>query len=255
MQLGLVTYNLARDWDLTTLIQNCETTGFTAVELRTTHAHGVEPHLDAAGRQKVREQFSGSQVRLLSLGTTCEFHSPDPQVARQNVEQCGEFALLARDVGALGVKVRPNGFPEGVPVSQTLAQIGKALRECGEAAAPFGVQIWLEVHGWGTSELPHIRTILDHADHPNVLACWNSNQTDKDASGGIAENFRLVADRIGSVHINELYRADYPYRELFRLLREWGYQGYCLAELGSTSSDPVTVMRYYRALFDALSAA
>lgn len=253
MELGLVTYNLARDWDLPTLLQNCEAAGFTAVELRTTHAHGVEPELDRAGRDRVREQFARSPVRLLSFGTTCEFHSPDPEVVRQNIDRCREFALLACDLGALGVKVRPNGFPEGVPVPETLAQIGQALRECGEAVAPLGVQVWLEVHGRGTSELPHVRTILDHADHPNVLACWNSNQTDKDPSGSINSNFRLVANRIGSVHINELYRADYPYRELFRLLRESGYTGYCLAELGNISSDALTVMRYYRALFDALA--
>ncbi len=52
----------------------------------------------------------------------------------------------------------------------------------------------------------------------------------------------------------ELYRTDYPYRDLFRLLRESGYQGYCLAELSQESSDPVTVMKYYRALFDALNS-
>ena len=70
--------------------------------------------------------------------------------------------------------------------------------------------------------------------------------------GAKVSNFRLLADRIGEVHINELYREEYPYRDLFRLLRESGYQGYCLAELGQTSSDPLTVMRYYRALFNEL---
>jgi sugar phosphate isomerase/epimerase len=252
MHLGLVTYNLARAWDLPTLLAHCEKTGFEAVELRTTHAHGVEPELSPAERARVRETFSASGVRLLSLGTTCEFHSPDPEEVRRNIARCAEFAELARDVGAAGVKVRPNGLPEGVPVSQTLEQIGKALGECGEAAAACGAQVWLEVHGRETGDLRHIRAILDHAGHPNVLACWNSNGTDKDETGGIESNFRLVADRIGSVHINELYRPDYPYGELFRLLRESGYQGYCLAELGAESSDPLTVMRYYKALFDAL---
>jgi sugar phosphate isomerase/epimerase len=252
MRLGLVTYNLARDWDLPTLLDHCEQTGFEGVELRTTHAHGVEPELDAAGRERVRRAFEGRRVRLVSLGTVCEFHSSDPEIVRENVARCGDFALLARDLGAVGVKVRPNGFPEGVPVPQTLEQIGRALRECGEAARPHEVQIWLEVHGRGTSELPHVRAMVDRADHPNVRVCWNSNQTDKDTAGGIEESFRLVADRIGSVHINELYRKDYPYRDLFRLLRESGYHGWCLAELGQTSSDPLTVMRYYRALFDEL---
>ncbi len=252
MHLGLVTYNLAKDWDLDTLIANCEATGFKAVELRTTHAHGVEPELDAAGRARVRECFSRTSVRLLSLGSVCEFHSADPDVVRRHVATCGDFARLAHDVGARGVKVRPNGFPEGVPQEQTLAQIGRALRECGDVAAPLGVEIWLEVHGRGTSEPSHIRTILDHADHPAVKACWNSNPTDRDESGGIVDNYFRLDGRIGNVHINELYRTEYPYRDLFCLLRQSGYEGYCLAELGHPSSDPLTVMRYYHALFQEL---
>ena len=28
MKLGTVTYNLAQDWDIPTIIKNCETTGF-----------------------------------------------------------------------------------------------------------------------------------------------------------------------------------------------------------------------------------
>lgn len=253
MRLGLVTYNLANDWDLPTLIQRCEETGFEAVELRTTHGHGVEPELDAAGRERVRDLFARTRVRLLSFGTVCEFHSPDPAEVRRHVERCAEFIELAADLSAAGVKVRPNGLPEGVPVRKTLDQIGRALRECGERAAARGVQVWLEVHGRGTSEPAHVRTILEHADHPAVLACWNSNQTDKDESGSVLESFLLLKERLGSVHVNELCRKDYPYRELFALLRDHDYRGYCLAELGRSSADPVTVMHYYRALFDALA--
>ena len=42
MKLGLVTYNMAKDWDVPTIIKNCQDTGFEGVELRTTHAHKVE---------------------------------------------------------------------------------------------------------------------------------------------------------------------------------------------------------------------
>ena len=51
MHLGLVTYNLAKDWDLATIIQNCQESGFEGVELRTTHAHGVEVELSARPQQ------------------------------------------------------------------------------------------------------------------------------------------------------------------------------------------------------------
>ncbi|MCW3108549.1 MAG: xylose isomerase, partial [Segetibacter sp.] len=42
MRFGLVTYQWAKDWDLSTIISNCEKAGLKGVELRTQHAHGVE---------------------------------------------------------------------------------------------------------------------------------------------------------------------------------------------------------------------
>jgi sugar phosphate isomerase/epimerase len=106
------------------------------------------------------------------------------------------------------------------------------------------------VHGAGTSDLRNIRAILDHADHPNVYVCWNSNATDL-VNGSIRETYGLVSGRIGLAHITELYNPHYPYRDLFRLLAESGYRGFCLAEIPE-SAEPERLMRYYRALFDAL---
>ncbi|MCX7016626.1 MAG: TIM barrel protein, partial [Candidatus Sumerlaeota bacterium] len=147
MQLGLVTYNLAKDWDLETIIKNCEATGFQCVELRTTHAHKVEPDLDAAQRADVRKRFEQSKVALFGLGTTCEFHSPDPAVVRQNIETCRQFIQLAADVGARAVKVRPNGLRKDVPKEKTIEQIGKALAECAAIGAEAGICVTMEVHG------------------------------------------------------------------------------------------------------------
>ena len=110
--LGLVTYNIAKDWDIPTLIANCQQTGFEAVELRTTHRHGVEPSLGQEARRSVRLQFEGTSVRLLSLGSVAEFHSPDAAEVRRHIEDCKQFLQLAHDIGALGVKVRPNGIPD-----------------------------------------------------------------------------------------------------------------------------------------------
>ena len=41
MKFGLVTYQWGKDWDLPTLIANCEKTKVLGVELRPEHAHGV----------------------------------------------------------------------------------------------------------------------------------------------------------------------------------------------------------------------
>ena len=253
MKLGLVTYNMAKDWDVPTLIEKCRTTGFEAVELRTTHAHGVEPSLSAAERQAVRRQFADSGVRLLSLGTACEYHSLDPEAVRRQIEETREFVRLGHDLGCLGVKVRPNGLHEreGVPKERTLAQIGRALTECGEFAREYGIEIWVEAHGAGTQLPQNMRAIMDAADHPNVFVCWNSNATDV-VDGSIKPSFELLKRWIRSVHITDLDNEAYPWRELFTLLRANDYDRYTLAEIPG-SSDPERVLRYYRALWRELA--
>lgn len=253
-KLGLVTYNLARAWDIPTLIARCKATGFSAVELRTTHAHSVEPDIDSARRREVRQQFEDSGIVLWGLGTVCEFHSPDPSVVRANIETCKRFCELARDVGAKGVKVRPNGLPEGVPVEKTLEQIGRALIECGRAGADNGVEIWVEVHGSGTQEPANMAKIMQYCGHPNVGITWNSNPTDvKD--GSVRASFDLLKSYIRSCHINEL-TSNYPWRELFALLKGIGYDRYTLAEIQGLETTSVVdterFMCYYRSLWQEL---
>ena len=50
MKLGLVTYMIAAQWDVPTLIEKCAALGYEGVELRTTHAHGVELALTQQAR-------------------------------------------------------------------------------------------------------------------------------------------------------------------------------------------------------------
>ncbi|MEY3282720.1 MAG: sugar phosphate isomerase/epimerase family protein [Acidobacteriota bacterium] len=249
-KLGLVTYNLAKDWDIPTIIRNCEQTGFEAVELRTTHRHGVEPGLTSEQRAEVKKQFAGSKVRLLSLGSVAEFHSPAPGVVRQNIEDCKRFLQLAHDIGALGVKVRPNGIPKDVPEEKTLAQIGAALRECGETAQQLGVEVWVEVHGRDSAHPPRMRRMMENANHPQVGICWNSNPEDL-VNGSVKPSFEMLRPWLRNTHINEIWKPEYPWRELFGLMTAAGYNRYMLAEIPETS-DPIRLMRYYRGLWLAL---
>jgi sugar phosphate isomerase/epimerase len=247
MHLGLVTYNLAGDWDIPTLIKNCEAAKFEGVELRTTHAHKVEVNLAKEQRQEVKKRFADSKVQLMGLGSAFDYHTPDQAKLRKDIEATKEYIVLAQDVGATGVKVRPNGFPKEVPEEKTLEQIGHALREIGGFARDHGQVIRLEVHGTGTSFPPNIRKILDVANHPSVGACWNSNASDL-AGQGWDYNFDLLKDKIFSVHLTELFLETYPYRKLLTRLNDIHFTGFCLAEI-QPSADPVRVMKYYRGLW------
>ena len=247
MKLGIVTYNIAKDWDVPTIIKNCTEAKFQGAELRTTHAHGVEVTLSKSQREDAKKQFRDSPVELMGLGSAFDYQTPDQAKLRVDIAATKEYIVLAHDVGATGVKVRPNGLPPEVTTGKTLEQIGRSLREIGEFAAGHGVQIRLEVHGKGTSLLPNIKTIIDTAGHKSVGVCWNSNQTDLEGEG-FDFNFNLVKDRIIVVHMRDLYLDEYPFRKLLTGLNTFGYTGYCLAEIPE-SKDPVRVMKYYRSLW------
>ncbi len=252
LKLGVMTYNLAKDWDIETIISNLTETGFQSVELRTTHAHGVEVSLTAAERAEVKKRFEDSALEAISLASAFQYHSPDPEVLKQNIEGTKEFTLLARDVGALGFRVFPNALPEDVPEEQSMEQIGKALAEVGEFAYNHGVEIRVCNHGTETDRITVIKKIIDYSGSPHVYINWNCSQTDKEGEG-LEYHFNLVKDRIKSLHLRELYE-DYPYRQLFKLLAGNGFTGYCNAEVPG-SEEPIRFMRYYRALFLSLQNA
>jgi sugar phosphate isomerase/epimerase len=269
-RLGIVTYNIAASWDIPTILKVCKSVGLSPVELRTTHKHGVEPTLTKDKRKDVRKRFADAGVEIWGCGTTCEYHSPDPATVKKNIETCKRFVELASDIGGRGVKVRPNNLPRAVPVEKTLEQIGKSLIPCGKAAADAGVEIWVEVHG-GTeypagkdgirltsAHPPYVKKMMEHCGHPKVGLTWNSNQSDiKDKS--VAEYFKLLRQWIRSCHINELYKDSagvYPYRELFRLFRETGYDRVTLVEVGRSMPTPAAgeeLLRYYKALWRELA--
>ncbi len=264
LKLGLMTYQIGQSWDLATLIKNCVETKFEHVQLRTTHKHGVEVSLTKAQREEVKKRLADAGLAV-SLASAFDYHSPDAADVRTNIEGTKEYLQLAADVGAQGVRVFPNAAPdEGRPERQKiLEQIGKSLAECATAGHNLGVQVRVEEHGNGTSNIPVIKQILDYANNPHLAMIWNCSASDtgkgpglpKGFEGmGIEAQFNLVKGRIGNVHLREL-SSDYPWRELFRLLSQSGYQGYCDVEVSPESAEPVRYMRNYRALFLALQNA
>jgi sugar phosphate isomerase/epimerase len=249
--LGCITYNTLKDFDVETIIRVLEGAGFEGVELRTGHKHGVEPSLSQEERSRARRRFEQSKIRLVSYGTTCRFQSPDAAERRKQLDIAKQFVDLAHDTGALGIKIQPMGFPEGVSKETTIQNFGASLRELGDYGAGQKVEIWMEVHGRGTSDPPVAAAIVRAAGHKNVGVCWNSNDTDL-TNGSVKESFELLKPWIRSVHINELSNDRYPWRELFTLLKNAKYDRYTFAEVAE-SKEPERFLRWYRALWIELN--
>ena len=252
MKLGLVTYLWAKNWTIPEIISNCEKSGIQGVELRSTHAHGVEITLSKKERREVKKIFKNSNVELVGLGSAEEYDQKDPALLKQAIENTKAFIRLSHDVGGSGIKVRPNHLHPDVSKEQTIEQIAKALNELAAYGADYGQEIRLEVHGKGTQNPEIIKDIMDIADHPNVGVCWNCNQEDL-AGKGFEYNFNLLKNSFGNtVHIRELNSTDYPYKKLLELLINMEYGGWLLLECRTHPADTIKAMTEQKRFFNKM---
>jgi len=254
MRFGLVTYQWGKDWDLPTLIANCVKTGLHGVELRTQHAHGVEANLNALQRAEVKKRFADSSVTCIGYGSNFEYHNPDQKILRENIEQTKEYIKLCKDIGATGIKVKPNNLPAQVPKEKTIAQIAASLNEVGKYAQDFGQLVRVEAHGTLTQELPNMKAIFDQVTEPNVKICWNSNDPDL-LQAGLEGNFNMVKKWIGdTVHVRGFNISNYPYQQLFNLLAGINFKGWILIEASTEPTDKIAAMKEQLSLFNQLVA-
>ena len=254
MKFGLVTYMWGADWDLPTLISICEQTGLQAVELRADHAHGVEATLSAAERAEVKKRFADSPVTCVGYGSNFQYHDPDPVKFRENIEGTKAYVKLCKDIGASGLKVKPNTLPPEVPSEKTIAQIAAGLNEVGRYAGDMDMLIRVEAHGRFTQELPNMRAIFEQVTEDNVKICWNCNAVDTNPPG-LEGNFNMVEDWIGDVvHVHQLHLDDYPYQQLFNLLAGIDFKGWLLLEDGRIPEDRITALKEQVVVFGELMA-
>ena len=192
-------------------------------------------------------------MRLLSFGTTCEFHPPIPPCASKQVDEGKQFVELAHDTGAWGVKVRPNGFAKEVSREKTIENIGACLRELGEFGTGYGVEIWMEVHGRETQVPPVAAAIMKATDTQQCRAVLEFQSHRRGQRLASSRASSCCAHGSKSCHINEL-ASGYPYRELFALMRRTKYDRWTLCECGE-SKEPERFLQYYRALWMELNRA
>ncbi|MCD6360830.1 MAG: sugar phosphate isomerase/epimerase [Armatimonadetes bacterium] len=252
MTLGLLTYNMAAEWDLDTLLEKCNTFGLKGAEFRTDvgHAHGVEIDTSPSERKTIREKCEDANVTIIGLSSGCAYDAIDQQELAENIERTKRHLDMCAEVGGGGVKVFGNKLhvDEGVPEQQTVQQIGEALHECAEYARELGVLVRFEMHGdFQTAE--QCNEIIRLADSEGICLIYNCNPNDP-KDGSIREIYSAVAPNVGHVHLHDLSDRNFPYLELVKLLRETGYSGWCTTELPD-STDRDRVLGYYVALWEA----
>ena len=240
MKLSIMTYQIAKDWDLDTYLRVARETGCAGVEFRVElgYKHGVELERTPEERHGIREKCQEAGIEIACVATGCRFHFPEPEKRAEQVALAKKYVQLAADLGAPRIRVFGNDLPPELEERQVVGFVGDALREVAEFADPPGVDVLLEMHG-DFNDWHIARSAVERADHPRVGIIYNCDRRDI-VDGSVRECFQGIQHLLRHVHFHSLL-ADYPYEELLALLKGMGYKGFLSAELPA-SDDPETVM-------------
>jgi sugar phosphate isomerase/epimerase len=248
MKLSLLTYQLGKDYTLDELLSMCARFGYRGIECRAQlgHKHGVELETTPEQRAAIRAAFEASPVALAGISTSCRFEFGEASERQENVDLAKQFIDLAADVGAPQVRVFGNAFPKGSDKKQVVENVGVCLAQIAEHAEAKGVDCNLEMHGdfyyW-----EYTLEAVEIADHPRIGIVYNCDPRET-RWGPIATFLDPVAPYLRHVHMHNIEADNYPYPELFRILRNLGYAGFCSLE-AAPSADPERVIAIYAKLF------
>ena len=249
MKLSLLTYQLGQGYTLDELLRVCGAHGYKGVECRAQlgHKHGVELETSAAERKEIRARFADSPVDLAGISTSCRFEFAETAARAEQVDTAKQFIDLAADVGAPQIRVFGNAFPKGSDRDEVVQNVGHCLREIAEHAEGSGVDCNLEMHGdfyyWEYT----LRSV-QIADHPRIGIVYNCDP--REAKWGPISTFlNPVAPYLRHIHMHDIESPDYPYAELFRILKNMGYAQFTSLEC-SGSADPDRVVGLYAKLYE-----
>lgn len=237
LKLGLTTYQIGSKWTIPELIEYLPEQGIFGVEFRTDmkFAHGIELSSGKTQRTEAGKRFADSPVALVGVACGERYDSPDPQVLEKSIERTRELLQFCRDLGAPGLRVFPNDFQKDIPHEKTLEQIARALKKLAPTANDLGVDLRLEAHG-SAGLLPHLATIAAEVGHPRVRVMINSDFRDTQGEG-LQANLEKVKPYLADIaHIHSMLDKNYVeakfYETQFTFLKNAGWNGWCLLEIG-----------------------
>jgi len=258
MKYGVTTYLWSGDFTPATLsiLPSIKEAGFDGVELPIFRAAGF----DAAAIRRGLEANGLEVIASCVLVDGDSLATDDASVRQRSITNLGDVVKATADVGArmiAGPLYSPVGYRPGRRTKDEGRRVVDAYRTLGPTLAAHGVTIAIEplnrfeTHFLNTAA--DAARLCDEIDHPNVgvlFDTFHANIEEKDVAGG----YRTVARHLKHVHLSENDRGTpgtghVPWREVFAVLREIGYDGWANIEsFNSTIADIAAATSIWRDL-------
>ncbi len=249
MHLGLMAYQLAKEWDPETTAKMCREGRMESFEFFAHPEYQQKVGLDMAASEakKIRKVFGDNNVAIAGLAITERYDWPNISQVKEAVARTKQYVLLAVDIGAPRLRVLGDQFHPTEPKAWTISRVANALTELVHYSAGLGVDMAFEMHN-GFANWDDAVEVVKRVNHPRCYLIHNSQPANTPPEE-FERIFDIIRPHIGHVHLHDLLDPKFPYKKFLRKLRDSNYEGTCSLEL-DPSQDPIRVLHLTSALFN-----
>ena len=248
MHLGLMAYQLAKEWDIETTARMCKEGRMESFEFLAdpNYKQKINLEMQPAEAKKIRKVFAENSVQVSGLAINERYDWPNVAQVKEAIARTKQYVLLAVDIGAPRLRCLGDKLHDTEPKAWTLARIAGALSEIVHYSSGLGVDVAFEMHGSFTNWEDALE-VVKRVNHPRCYLVHNS-QPGNTPPEDFDRVFEMIRPYIGHVHFHDFLDTKFPYKKFVRKLRDTNYEGHCSLEL-EPSQDPIRVLHLTHALF------
>jgi sugar phosphate isomerase/epimerase len=250
MHIGCCAYSYrdalnAKRIALTDFLRLCAEMGLDGVELTAYYFTDLsDSHLREIKREAYRR---GLEISGTAVGNA--FTSPEEAKRREQVQMVKDWIDRSVTLGAPGIRVFAGSTAPGTEYEQAVEWTAACLRECAAYGEARGVMLALENHGGITATADQTLRLLQAADHDWIGINLDLGNYAESPMEEIAKTAPYAVTAHAKVTAGS---RTLDYGEIFRTLREAGYNGYVNVEYEEKEDPFVAVPSFVARLQAAL---
>ena len=226
------------------LISVCKAAGIAGLEFSIGygHEHGVEFDTRKDDLIRTRDKILDAGLETVSIASYCRFDSESEEERLQNLEQAKKGIAVAAAMKAGVFRFVGNDLPTHTPRDAFLVRIAGIMGYLADYAAPVDVTGLLQIHG-SLSRAVDVAEIARLCGRKNSGLVYNCDRGDM-TGGSVSVYLDRVMPHIKHVHMHCILN-EYPYAEMFSILKKAGYKGWYSITVDEASAEPGKFIAYY----------
>jgi len=224
------------NWSIENTIAKASEFGYDGIEWRGGPQGHVQPTMPTAQKAVLQKMMMDTGLIAVAVTAYTGFVSPLAQERQSNLDELGQYADLAAELGAPYVRTFLGELPEGTLLDSSLYEkISDCLHVASEYAESVGVKIAVEPH----DDFVHVSTIvplLNRVQQPALRVIWDIGNAFA-AGEDLEVGFALLKNRLAYVQVKDgrsraldwklctVGEGDVPLKQAFELLLAHNYEG------------------------------